>query len=126
MGFDPKPIRYTGLKCVDCFGTFECVSSVGAINRCDPCMADRLSELFSDVPGACGYIVLPVSGQAVTCGLRADLPKKQRRHEWVSLGMDTRNLGDRGFWDVEVFACMICGRDDKGSSRDANAISRME
>ena len=126
MGFDPITVNYTGLKCVDCFGTFDCKSSTGPVNRCDPCMSDRLSELFSDVAGSCGYIVLPVAGDAVTCGLRADLPKKQRRHERVSLGMDTRNLGDLGFWDVEIFACMVCGRDAKGSSKDANAVSRMD
>lgn len=58
----------------------------------------------------------PVPGGAVTCGLRTWLPRKQRRHDWTSLGLDTRNLGDKGFCDVEIFACWNCGRDKKGKS----------
>jgi hypothetical protein len=70
--------------------------------------------------------VFPVAGDAVTCGNRTDVPKLNRRHLYASLGMDTRNLGDKGFWDVEVFACVRCGRDAKGSSSDPNAVNRME
>ena len=70
--------------------------------------------------------VFPVAGDAVTCGKRTDVPRINRRHLRVSLGMDTRNLGDKGFWDVEIFACVRCGQDCKGSSSDENAVSRME
>jgi hypothetical protein len=47
----------------------------------------------------------------VKCGLRADLPKKERRHDWVPLGLDTRNRGSRGFLDCEISACRACGTD---------------
>jgi hypothetical protein len=70
--------------------------------------------------------VFPVAGESITCGKRADVPKLNRRHLRVSLGMDTRNLGELGFWDVEIFACVRCGQDSKGSSSDENAVSRME
>jgi hypothetical protein len=49
----------------------------------------------------------------VKCGLRTDLPKKQRRHIWARLGLDTRNAGSEGFKDYEILACMICGSDRK-------------
>jgi hypothetical protein len=49
----------------------------------------------------------------VKCGLRDDLPKKQRRHQWASLGLDTRNAGSEGFKDYEILACVICGMDRK-------------
>lgn len=54
---------------------------------------------------------LPVPGDRVKCGLRRDLPKKQRVHAYASLGPDTRNCGSKGFLDREVFACMTCGAD---------------
>lgn len=53
----------------------------------------------------------PVPGDRVKCGLREDLPRKQRRHAWVSLGQDTRNRGEHGFRDVEIWACAECGAD---------------
>ena len=68
--------------------------------------------------------VFPVDGSAVSCGLRLDVPRKQRRHLRASLGMDTRSLGDKGFWDVEIFVCVRCGQESKGSSSDANAVKR--
>ena len=49
----------------------------------------------------------------VRCGNRADLPKKQRRHTKAYLGMDTRNAGDKGFKDFHIFACVVCGMDEK-------------
>lgn len=49
----------------------------------------------------------------VKCGLRDDLPKKQRRHTWARLGLDTRNAGSEGFKDYEILACSICGSDRK-------------
>lgn len=65
---------------------------------------------------AAGWDLLPVPGDRITCGLRMDWFRKQRRHTFVSLGMDVRNLGDKGFCDVEIFACVVCGRDQKGKS----------
>lgn len=48
---------------------------------------------------------------AVTCGLRADLPKTQRRHDRIYLGTDPRHTADGRFEDLHVYACAICGRD---------------
>jgi hypothetical protein len=55
--------------------------------------------------------LFPVPGDRVKCGLRADLPKKERVHQFVSLGIDTRNCGPEGFLDREVLACARCGAD---------------
>lgn len=49
----------------------------------------------------------------VTCGMRDDLPRKQRRHSWASLGKDVRNAGSAGFKEFLIGACIICGRDQK-------------
>ena len=48
-------------------------------------------------------------GDAVSCGNRKDLPKKQRRHDWRSMGADICYGGDgfRGLAMVE--ACIRCG-----------------
>jgi len=60
-----------------------------------------------------GYTVrwFPVAGDLITCGNRADLPKAQRRHDWVCLGKDIMNKGKKGICEVLVFACAVCGRD---------------
>lgn len=58
--------------------------------------------------------LFPVPGDAVTCGLRTDVPKNCRRHLWASLGIDTRNFGDLGFKDCEISACVRCGMDKEG------------
>lgn len=54
---------------------------------------------------------LPLPGGLVKCGNRTDLPKKQRRHHYVSLGIDVRHSGDGTFKDFEVFVCSQCGAD---------------
>lgn len=53
----------------------------------------------------------PVPGGVITCGNRTDLPRKQRRHAWVSLGTDIRNFREHGFRECEVSACVTCGTD---------------
>jgi hypothetical protein len=62
--------------------------------------------------------LFPVDGHIVRCGNRKDLPKKQRIHDYVSMGIDTRNLGEIGFRDVDIFACAICGADKKVTKRN--------
>jgi hypothetical protein len=50
----------------------------------------------------------------VTCGLRTDLPKRQRRHvAWASLGKDVRNADVEGFKEYLITACVTCGTDRK-------------
>jgi hypothetical protein len=71
---------------------------------------DRL-EFEREPNEARDWIVLPVDGGAVTCGNRRDLVKKQRRHHWVYLGLDVDNHGVKGFREVAVFACVLCGKD---------------
>ncbi len=63
-----------------------------------------------------GYTVrwFPVAGDLITCGNRVDLPKAQRRHDWVCLGKDTMNKQEKGICEVLVFACSRCGRDWRG------------
>lgn len=100
---DIAPTTYDGLKCADCQETFSLVSAVGPSNICPACGQDRAGEIFAP---------FPVPGDRVSCGLRTDLPKRERRHESVSLGVDTRHYGALGeFIDMEVSACVKCGRD---------------
>jgi len=63
-----------------------------------------------------GYTVrwFPLPGGLISCGNRKDLPKKQRVHDWVSLGFDTMNKSEKGICEVLVFACTRCGRDWRG------------
>lgn len=62
--------------------------------------------------------LFPVPGDRIRCGLRIDLPKKQRVHDYVSMGIDTRNLGEVGFRDVDIFACAVCGADKKVTKKN--------
>lgn len=58
-------------------------------------------------------VSLPVAGDAITCGLRLELPRKQRRHVWAELGEDYKNKGTEGIVQVPVRACTRCGKDDR-------------
>jgi hypothetical protein len=55
----------------------------------------------------------PVPGDAITCGMRKDLFKKKRRHLYVDMGTDTHNKGIEGICDVQVSACIACGKDSR-------------
>jgi hypothetical protein len=65
--------------------------------------------------------LFPLPAGRVKCGLRTDLPKKRRHHDWVPLGTDTRNRGSQGFEDVEILACWECGTDK--ATETATAIT---
>lgn len=58
-----------------------------------------------------------VPGDAVKCGNRLDLPKKQRRHTYTDLGIDSRNSGPLGYVEGKVFACTTCGADKFSRSK---------
>jgi hypothetical protein len=54
----------------------------------------------------------PVRGWRLKCGLRTDLPKKQRVHTFAELGEEQRNSGtDQGYLPGFVYACVRCGFD---------------
>jgi hypothetical protein len=55
----------------------------------------------------------PLTNPPVKCGLRRDLPKKQRTHAWADMGRDVRNFGSEGFKDAQIFVCLRCGTDKK-------------
>jgi hypothetical protein len=57
------------------------------------------------------WTMFPLAPGGISCGLRLDLPEKQRRHILVPLGLDTRNAGEKGFLDYEIHACSRCGKD---------------
>jgi hypothetical protein len=66
---------------------------------------------------------LPLPGDRVVCGLRFELPKNERGHDWTSLGVDTRHSGEFGeFVDMEIFACMECGRDKQRTIKVSRVI----
>lgn len=50
-------------------------------------------------------------GDAIKCGNRTDLFRKQRVHQWQELGEDIRNGFARGFVTGIVSACSRCGLD---------------
>jgi hypothetical protein len=57
--------------------------------------------------------LLPVPGDRVSCGNRTDLPRKLRRHAWAPMGPDVSNHGEHGIVQVEVQACLVCGKDKR-------------
>lgn len=103
------------------------ISRSGAeLKRYDESTAAWVAEMISGLfPGTRATVVsrqvtdwapdpaysFPVPGDRVKCGLRLDLPGKERRHDFVSLGLDTRNCGTAGFLDREILACVRCGTD---------------
>jgi hypothetical protein len=49
------------------------------------------------------------AGDAVSCGNRTDLFKKQRRHDWRSMGLDICHGGDGRYSPALVKVCIQCG-----------------
>ena len=59
------------------------------------------------------YLALfPVRGWRLKCGLRTDLPKKERVHLYESAGRDVRNKGEHGYVECDVRVCTRCGFDN--------------
>jgi hypothetical protein len=100
--------------CSGCDGTAIAENSTtGPAGICDECAATLTAFIFGE-PGAefRAELRFPLPQPVpVSCGLRTDLPKKQRRHVPVYLGTDTRHTGDGGFEDLHIYACAQCGRD---------------
>jgi hypothetical protein len=57
------------------------------------------------------WTTFPLDNPQTTCGLRTDLPKKERAHQFIPLGLDIRNMGSAGFTVRDIFACQRCGKD---------------
>jgi hypothetical protein len=56
----------------------------------------------------------PAAGGTISCGLRRDLPKKQRRHDWLDAGPDYRHdFITGGFILLRILICSVCGREDR-------------
>lgn len=52
----------------------------------------------------------PVQGWRMKCGLRTDLPKKDRIHDYVRFGSEQQNSGTAaGYIHGTVYACYKCG-----------------
>jgi hypothetical protein len=77
---------------------------------------DRAVWLASEAATLEGRLweLFPVPGDAVKCGLRKDLPKRERVHHYVELGQDVRHSGDGGVRMTRVRACIRCGADKQG------------
>ena len=96
----------------ECGTRVTVTSTIGPCLICDACAGALLAFIFGK-PGAefpPEYRFPLEQPVPVSCGLRADLPKKQRRHAWAYLGTDTRHTEDV-FEDLHVYACAECGRD---------------
>jgi hypothetical protein len=53
-------------------------------------------------------------GGTVKCGLRVDLPKSQRRHDYRDAGEDMRYQISSGYLRLcAVRICITCGHDDQ-------------
>lgn len=46
-----------------------------------------------------------------SCGNRRDLPKRERRHDWLDAGDDVRHHGSGYFLLSKIRICSRCGRD---------------
>jgi hypothetical protein len=57
------------------------------------------------------WTMFPLDNPEISCGLRRDLPKKQRTHQYIPLGRDIRPVSGGVTGEVEVFACRRCGKD---------------
>jgi hypothetical protein len=59
--------------------------------------------------------VFPLAAPEKKCGLRTDLPKKERRHLWVELGTDVRHVDKpEPAREMRIRACRRCGTDKQG------------
>lgn len=72
----------------------------------------------------------PVQGWRQKCGLRTDLPKKQRVHDYVKFGIEQRNTGtSHGYMHGNLRVCFRCGMDDfrvwKGPKLSTKQIKEM-
>lgn len=94
----------------------------GPSNMCDGC-AGALVAFIHGEPGAempPGHRFPLDQPVPVSCGLRADLPKKQRVHRRVYLGTDPRHTGDGGIEELHIFACAVCGADKQTRTPPGN------
>ena len=96
--FQASPVTYTR-PCSGCDGLAVVASTCGPAHICDSCAGLLIAFIFgrpgAEFPAELRFPLDPASvpvddeGRGVSCGLRADLPKKQRRHQLVYLGLDT-------------------------------------
>jgi hypothetical protein len=53
----------------------------------------------------------PAPHDAVKCGNRLDLVKRERRHIWLDAGTDVRHRFTGEYKESQVFICARCGAD---------------
>ncbi len=70
------------------------------------------------------WMIFPLSDAGISCGLRLDLPKKERKHILIPLGRDMRNAGEKGYLEREIYACSRCGKDQAKPIGHDGAASR--
>ena len=93
-------------------GTLVTVTGVsGGSNMCDECAGKLIAVLFDGAPYPPEYLFPLEQPVPVSCGLRTDLPKRERHHRQVYLGTDMRHANDGGIEELHIFACGECGRD---------------
>lgn len=106
MDYGCQPVTHT--RTCACGTMVTVTGTIGPCNMCDKCAASLRAFIFSTVPED----IFPLAGaNPVKCGNRLDLPKAQRRHQRVYLGIDARHMNDGSFADLHVYACAVCGAD---------------
>jgi hypothetical protein len=109
--YGARPVTHTRF-CAGCDGLAITAGICGPVNICDECTAS-LTAFIRGEPGAefRAELRFPLTDASpVSCGLRTDRIKRERRHDMIYLGVDTRHV-DSGFEDLHVYACAECGRD---------------
>jgi hypothetical protein len=72
------------------------------------------------------WTIFPLDNPSISCGLRTDLTKKERVHHYIPMGRDVRNGGEKGFIELEIYACERCGHDKaKKIGQDDNTARRI-
>src|ERR1700749_1148740 len=95
--YGARPVTHTRF-CTGCDGMAVTTGICGPTNICTDCTAS-LTAFIRGEPGAefrpelrfpLHEVPVDGDGNPVQCGNRKDLPKPERRHSWVYLGLDTR------------------------------------
>jgi hypothetical protein len=96
--------------CEFCDATVTVSGWTGPSEICGDCAARLRAVVMDGAPLPAEFAFPLAQPVPASCGLRADLPKRDRVHDWAYLGTDPRHT-EAGFRELHVSACRACGRD---------------